>query len=662
MVLMLQMCRKFERGECNLRDCRFAHVDDPVNVRKHRGKVPLCADFLKGKCDRVECKYFHPPACWNIDPNTKDKTVPVCSDYLNNNCFKDQEECDGAHPENHNTLAELHVEVCAEWIRNPMEDADKSGVHCSEGMDCNKYHPSLSHPMFEILKKQLLGKDYVPPPGMKNVPGMMMDSVDDMSENRNQNRMTNTSKTGGAAERNNLQRLPPRGCAPGGNNRGNDNNNRGGARGGRGGNAIKSNNTQNPFEDNYMHMGDEDDSPVCEDANNRLFPTFNSASRNNSMNSQFGDEDDYEDSRSNNNMGGGGPRGGRGGGPTQRGGGPRGGNNMNGRSMSNNTSRQLSGRDRERSRDRNGVEICGEFKADRCMRGANCKFSHDLSGSLEANNGGGRQMNDGGRRSRGRGGRGGDYDNRNSNMGGNRNPTSLEICNDFLNNRCDRGSRCKFSHDTSLLLRDGNTGDVYSGPTELCADWRLGKCARFDCRFLHMIREEAENAGYVFEGTSNRIRGRRAAAGQTRQRRGGGGAGGPQMRKELCGDFQLGKCLRPDCRFVHEFRAPDRSNDPGNARNVRTSNRERSPRRGGGGKGGGGNQNNFTGGAGGPPPPSQQNFMGGGGGRQMNMGGFDDYSGGGGNNDFVPCMDFRAGRCFRGDNCKFFHEPGYGGN
>eukprot|EP00392_Amoebophrya_sp_AT5.2_P005786 g5796.t1 len=392
---------------------------------------------------------------------------------------------------------------------------------------------------------------------------------------------------------------------------------------------------------------------------------------------------------------------------------------------------------RERSRDRNGVEKCGEFKAGRCDRGENCKFSHDLGSVLD---GGRRGMNkpvDTARM------------NRAPILSRGNMPSGAEVCMDFKRGRCDRGANCKFFHDrgqdargpprgrdsrrrnqdgyrdndldrgrsgSSFQNMSSNMNINYTGPTELCADFRMGKCNRGnECKFLHMFQEEASNNGYLFnergrivgkqEDRTMPMRGRNDNfndRGGSFNDRGGGGnrdRGGPRGDfggarnergrnvnsdgKELCGDFQLGKCWRKDCRFIHEVRKPDRSNDTGNEvtrrrmmgaaldggrmndnsstfpfagaaaggrgmmnanssfdngasrmsqnMNNRGRERDRSPR--GGGRGGMNNMRNNGAGGGGPPPQ-------------------------GGN--IIPCMDYRVGRCNRGGQCKFVHEAGFG--
>eukprot|EP00392_Amoebophrya_sp_AT5.2_P005787 g5797.t1 len=111
-----------------------------------------------------------------MDPNTKKKTVSVCSGFLNNECTKEQEECDYAHPQNHNTLAEVHVEVCEDYLRlmngnfdwcyNSDDGSETTAppLDCGKGEECNLYHPVPPHVMLEPLKKQLLKEEYIEPP------------------------------------------------------------------------------------------------------------------------------------------------------------------------------------------------------------------------------------------------------------------------------------------------------------------------------------------------------------------------------------------------------------------------------------------------------------------------------------------------------------------
>ncbi|CAD7960357.1 unnamed protein product [Amoebophrya sp. A25] len=138
---------------------------------------------------------------------------------------------------------------------------------------------------------------------------------------------------------------------------------------------------------------------------------------------------------------------------------------------------------------------------------------------------------------------------------------------------------------------------------ELCADFRLRTCTRPGCRFLHLTQDEAERQGFIFD-EKNRCVGQKVGREPSTKRdrrddRRGGRTGGAQV---LCGDFQLGKCFRADCKFVHEIRQADRANDLGNPRSRGA-----------------------------------------------------DGSDSGGNLLVQPCLDFQNGKCNRGQRCKFAH-------
>lgn len=59
----MEVCRKFKRGTCNRRDCKYAHP--PSHLRPSaQGTVTICFDFINGKCNREKlrepCRYYHP--------------------------------------------------------------------------------------------------------------------------------------------------------------------------------------------------------------------------------------------------------------------------------------------------------------------------------------------------------------------------------------------------------------------------------------------------------------------------------------------------------------------------------------------------------------------------------------------------------------------------
>lgn len=62
-LIVLQVCREFQRGTCTRQpsECRYAHPPDNVSVDSTENQVTVCMDYVKGKCTRDSCKYFHPP-------------------------------------------------------------------------------------------------------------------------------------------------------------------------------------------------------------------------------------------------------------------------------------------------------------------------------------------------------------------------------------------------------------------------------------------------------------------------------------------------------------------------------------------------------------------------------------------------------------------------
>ena len=86
-----------------------------------------------------------------------------------------------------------------------------------------------------------------------------------------------------------------------------------------------------------------------------------------------------------------------------------------------------------------------------------------------------------------------------------------DVCNDFKRGKCNR-SNCRFSHDISKL--------------QLCGDYQKGKCNRDKCRYAH-VKEPPK----------------------------------PKL-DDVCGDFQVGKCKRgAKCRFKHIGKDEDPTKD-----------------------------------------------------------------------------------------------------
>ena len=103
-----------------------------------------------------------------------------------------------------------------------------------------------------------------------------------------------------------------------------------------------------------------------------------------------------------------------------------------------------------------------------------------------------------------------------------------EVCRNFLNNRCNRGSSCKFEHpkDTKIdhskrLDARNRSRSPISTPGRahgiVCRDFMRNMCTRGDnCRFYHPEKDEAKQKSWL----------------------------------TFCLDFQNGRCIRPDCRLV----------------------------------------------------------------------------------------------------------------
>lgn len=78
-----------------------------------------------------------------------------------------------------------------------------------------------------------------------------------------------------------------------------------------------------------------------------------------------------------------------------------------------------------------------------------------------------------------------------------------DICRDFLSGRCERGADCRFVHGQSQ---------------EPCRDFQLGACLRANCKFQHSIQDSNANTG---------------------------------VGQQECRDFKMGLCSRAHCKFRH---------------------------------------------------------------------------------------------------------------
>uniref|UniRef100_A0A915ER38 C3H1-type domain-containing protein n=1 Tax=Ditylenchus dipsaci TaxID=166011 RepID=A0A915ER38_9BILA len=62
------------------------------------------------------------------------------------------------------------------------------------------------------------------------------------------------------------------------------------------------------------------------------------------------------------------------------------------------------------------------------------------------------------------------------------------VCRDFLNNICNRGSRCKFFHPEVEKPAMANGEDPYN----FCIDFQNQGCYRENCRFIHAHQDDVE--------------------------------------------------------------------------------------------------------------------------------------------------------------------------
>ena len=99
---------------------------------------------------------------------------------------------------------------------------------------------------------------------------------------------------------------------------------------------------------------------------------------------------------------------------------------------------------------------------------------------------------------------------------------TTEVCRNFLNNRCTRGSMCKFLHPNAsagTLAQKRSRSPIVSDRTDICRDFARNLCTRGkQCRFYHPPVNQVEKHWF-----------------------------------NICLDFQNGKCRRRDCRLVAQL-------------------------------------------------------------------------------------------------------------
>lgn len=114
-----------------------------------------------------------------------------------------------------------------------------------------------------------------------------------------------------------------------------------------------------------------------------------------------------------------------------------------------------------------------------------------------------------------------------------------KICQHFLQGKCTRGEKCRFSHasaegsssnDSSLNSEASTPNTQVKRGERVCQHFLQGKCTRGEkCRFLHDA--PAEHSSAVSERPRKKVK----------------------KSKELCKHYLNGECTRGHmCRFVHE--------------------------------------------------------------------------------------------------------------
>ena len=135
---------------------------------------------------------------------------------------------------------------------------------------------------------------------------------------------------------------------------------------------------------------------------------------------------------------------------------------------------------------------------------------------------------------------GASYDSRSGSVKG----AGVQLCADFQRGRCMRDN-CRYVHDPSS-----------SASAQVCNDFLRGRCMRESCRFLHQApavgfpyqpppsfqqpppsyQQPPPQSSYSYGGSS-----------------GSSTAYGSSVQK--CADFARGRCMRSNCRFMHDTAA-----------------------------------------------------------------------------------------------------------
>jgi len=114
-----------------------------------------------------------------------------------------------------------------------------------------------------------------------------------------------------------------------------------------------------------------------------------------------------------------------------------------------------------------------------------------------------------------------------------------DVCRDYLNKICNRGTRCKFYHPPGEESRDGRSRgeDSYS----FCIDYQNQGCRRENCRFVHAPGQDVDN--YKKTGDVSTVLARAIAA-ITKSNEING--------IPFCKEFQANRCTRGSrCRYWH---------------------------------------------------------------------------------------------------------------
>lgn len=115
--------------------------------------------------------------------------------------------------------------------------------------------------------------------------------------------------------------------------------------------------------------------------------------------------------------------------------------------------------------------------------------------------------------------------------------SNSNVCRDFLNNVCFRGSRCRYYHPPEM----GGATEPKKEEFKFCNDYQNRGCNRENCRYVHCTRadvDDYEQTGRMSEALARAIV---AVTGQEQV------AGRP-----LCKEYLSGSCSRGSrCRFWH---------------------------------------------------------------------------------------------------------------